>query len=79
MSKQNDISAVTSSARARCTFDQPLQVDTRGHRFDALPFPRQTEPGDIGAERTMPILVTEDAGEPFNIRVKRRGAGAVEY
>jgi len=27
----------------------------------------------------MPILVTEDAGEPFNIRVKRRVAGAVEY
>jgi len=27
----------------------------------------------------MPILVTEDAGEPFNIRLKRRGAGAVEY
>jgi len=60
-------------------FDQPVQVDTRGHRFDALPFPWQTEPGDIGEERTMPILVTEDAGEPFNIRVKRRGAGAVEY
>ena len=50
-------------------------IDARGHRFDALPFPRQTQPGDIVPERTMPILVTEGGGEALRICVKPSGTG----
>src|SRR5918996_431893 len=53
-------------------------INAGGHRFDALPFPRQTEPGDIVPKRTMPVLVPEGGGETFNIRVKPLGAGARE-
>jgi hypothetical protein len=50
-------------------------IDARRHRFDALPLPRQTEPGDIVTEGPMPILVTEGGGEPLNIRAEPSGAG----
>jgi hypothetical protein len=54
------------------------RINARGHRFDALPFPRQTQPRDIVPERTMPVLMTEGGGETLNIRVKPLGAGARE-
>ena len=54
------------------------RIDARRHRFDALPFPRQTQSGHIVPERTMPIPVTEGAGETLNIRVEPLGAGARE-
>src|SRR2546428_464193 len=54
------------------------RIDTRGHRFDALPLARQTQPGDIVPEGTMSISVTETGGETLNIRVKPLGAGARE-
>ena len=53
-------------------------IDQRGHRLDALPFPRQTQPGDIVPEGTMPILVTQGGGETLNVRTEPLGAGARE-
>ena len=53
-------------------------IDPRGHRLDALPLPGQTEPHDIGAQGTVPILVAEGGGETLNIRVKPLGAGSRE-
>jgi hypothetical protein len=49
-------------------------IDACGHRLDALPFPRQTEPRDIRLQGGVPILVTEGGGETLNIRVKPLGA-----
>jgi hypothetical protein len=54
------------------------RIDARRHRFDALPVPRQTQPGDIVPEGTMPISVTEGGRELLNIRLKPLGAGARE-
>ena len=54
------------------------RIDARGHRFDALPFPGQTEAGDVVSEGTVPIPVAEGGGETLNIRVKPLGAGARE-
>ena len=52
------------------------RIDARVHRFDAFPLPSQTEPGDIVAERPMPIPVTEGRGELLKIRAEPSGAGA---
>jgi hypothetical protein len=54
------------------------RIDPRGHRLDALPFPRQTQPGDIVPEGTMPILVTKGGGETLNVGTEPLGAGARE-
>jgi hypothetical protein len=53
-------------------------IDPGGHRLDALAIPGQTQPGDIGAQRPMPILVPEGVGKTLNIRVKPLGAGVRE-
>lgn len=54
------------------------RIDTRRHRLDALPVPRQTQPGEIVPERPVPILVTEGGGELLNVRTEPLGAGARE-
>ena len=54
------------------------RIDPSGHRLDAFPFPRQTQPGDIVPEGTMSILVTKGGGEMLNVRPEALGAGARE-
>jgi hypothetical protein len=52
------------------------RIDPRGHRLDALPLPRQTQPGNVVPQRTMPILVTQGGGETLNVCTEPLGAGA---
>jgi hypothetical protein len=50
------------------------RIDPRGDRLDALAIPRQAEPGDVGPQSSMAVLVAEGGSETLNIRVKPLGA-----
>lgn len=45
----------------------PVGLDARGHRFDALALPRQHQAGAIGAKRRCTIGVTERRGKTLDI------------
>ena len=50
-------------------------VDPRGHGLDALPVSRQTQAGEVGAQRLAPIRMSEGTRQPVEVLTEPPFAG----
>ena len=51
------------------------RIDPGGHGLDALPLPRQAQPGEVGAHRRVAIGMAKGHGQPLDVLTEPAGVG----